>query len=504
VLITAKFDYPCYVCKRITKKGERVAWTQGEKRVAHAACTAEGQAIAKKVADSRAKDSRIIVAAPEGKEYLPFQKAGIAYALGRDRVLIADEMGLGKTVEAIGVVNGDKEIHDILIICPKSLVMNWKIELSEWCVREYDATIYPPREHMEFTRDVQVTIVTYGMLKKVPEIRWDCIIVDEAQYCANPESQRTKEVKKHVDKTRRLLLLSGTPMGGRPVELWPLLQMLDKETWDKDGEGFPVFGKKYCGAYRRKCVTHKDEKGCEAHSHNCNRPWDYSGASNLDDLQERLRSTVMIRRLKSEVMKELPPKRRQVIVLENAGEKDDWQVEDGNYEETIRALRADKVKFEEWSEKRHKAALAKLPRVYEIIHETLKCTDKILVFAHHLDVIKALEHELIDYWPLKIIGDSKDRQQTVECFQTAPLHRVFIGSITAAGTGLTLTAAQTVIFAELPLTPKELTQAEDRAHRKGQEGSVLVLHIVEDGTIDARIAKILVKKQGIADMALDT
>jgi SWI/SNF-related matrix-associated actin-dependent regulator of chromatin subfamily A-like protein 1 len=500
MLITAKFDYPCYVCKGITKRGERVAWKQGEKRVAHAACTEEGKEIAAQVLASRAKDSRIILEAPEGKEYLPFQKAGIAYALGRSRVLIADEMGLGKTIESIGVINANKEIHDVLIVCPKSLAINWSNELSEWMVREFDSCVYPPKTMLEFTRDVQVTICTYGQLKKLPIIQWDLMIVDEAQYCMNEESQRTKLVMSHSEKTKRLLLLSGTPMGGRPIELWPLLKMLDGKVWND----FPLFGKKYCGAFRRSCVIHKKPEGCELHPRNCNRPWDYSGASNLDDLQEKLRSTVMIRRLKKDVLEELPPKTRQVIVLENGDDPDDWDVNEGNYDEAIRKLKADKVAFTEWSEKRHKAALAKLPQCYEILHDALKNTDKIIVFAHHLDVIAALEHELIDYWPLKIVGDTKERQTVVDCFQSASLHRVFIGSITAAGVGLTLTAAQTVIFIELPLTPKELTQAEDRAHRKGQKGNVLVQHIVTNGTIDARIAKILVKKQGIADRALDT
>ena len=500
MLITAKFDYPCYVCNKVTRKGERVAWTSGEKRVAHASCTEEGRVVAQEVIASRSADSRIILKAPEDKAYLPFQKAGIEYALKRNRVLIADEMGLGKTIESIGVINNDDKIHDILIVCPKSLTLNWVNEIDEWITREYDSCIYPPKVALEFTRDVQITIVTYGQLKKVPEIRWDLVIVDEAQYCQNEDSQRTKIVKLHASKTKRLLLLSGTPIGSRPLDIWPLLQMLDGEVWND----FQVFGKKYCGAFRRPCVVHKDENGCKKHSHNCNRPWDYSGASNLDDLQEKLRSTVMIRRLKKDVLQELPPKTRQVIVLENLTHGDDWEVEEGNYETTIKKLRADKVKFEEWSERRHKAALEKLPRCFEIIHETLKEVGKLIVFAHHKDVIACLKKELVDYWPLVIDGDTVERQAAIDAFQNTDLHRVFIGSITAAGTGITLTAAQTVIFVELPLTPKELTQGEDRAHRKGQKGNVLIQHIVTDGTIDAKIAKILVKKQGIADRALDT
>ena len=127
------------------------------------------------------------------------------------------------------------------------------------------------------------------------------------------------------------------------------------------------------------------------------------------------------------------------------------------------------------------------------------------MFGHHHDVIDGVAEGLKEYGTVKLDGRMKKehRQESIDSFQGDPTIRVFVGSIQAAGVGITLTAASTVVFAELDWVPGNVSQAEDRLHRIGQHGSVLVQHLVVDESIDARLAKAIVEKQRVIDAALD-
>jgi SWI/SNF-related matrix-associated actin-dependent regulator 1 of chromatin subfamily A len=239
----------------------------------------------------------------------------------------------------------------------------------------------------------------------------------------------------------------------------------------------------------------------------------------------------MVRRLKSEVLKELPAKRRQVICLPRNGaakavahEEEEWHRheeeltrlqdevdlahaagDDDAYKKAVAALRKGyRVAFEAISRVRHETAVAKIPAVIEHVDDVLEQLPKVVLFAHHHDVVKALE-EHYGAACVVLTGETPmaDRQGLVDRFQTDPTCKLFIGSITAAGVGITLTAASHVVFAELTWTPGELSQAEDRLHRIGQQESVNVQHLVFDGSLDARMAQLLVEKQEIAEKALD-
>lgn len=452
-----------------------------------------------------------IIPAPEGKSYLPYQEEGIRAMLGRRGTLLADDMGLGKTVQAIGLINADPDIKKVLIICPKSLKLNWLNELEEWLVKR---------------GTFEVDVVTYEGITKVGMKFYDLLIVDEAHYIKNEGSLRTQRILKAAKWVKRVLLLTGTPMESRPMELWTLLRIVDPKEWDpagtvktrdketkrlvskKVGEGenagFWAYARRYCDA---KQVKHG--KG----NTNKNWHWDFSGASNLSELQIRLRSGCMIRRLKSEVLKQLPSKLRRIIVLPSIGEGDDDLIPNltyENYDDAVKRLYSDRVLFEEYSKRRLAQGLAKVPQVIEYVASALEGEQKVIVFAHHGDVIEGLNTGIAvalkeGEYAVTITGKTKshDRQMAVQEFQHAPLCRVLIGSIGAAGVGLTLTASSHVIFAELDPVPGKMTQGEDRAHRIGQEECVLVDHLVWDRSLDARICKILVRKQAVLSAALD-
>ena len=465
---------------------------------------------------SRKTDADITVPAPEGLEYMPFQKAGISYGLTHPNVLIADEMGLGKTIQAIGIINADETMRRVLIVVPASLRLNWKRECEKWLTRPMSVGIAKTkvRKGEDKWPNVDVTIVNYEVLGKFAEVqstKWDMVIMDEAHYIKNHKAKRT-QLATSLKATRRILL-TGTPILNRPKEIFSLVNYLDPENW----RSFMYFAKRYCNAYYN------------------GYGWDFSGANTktLPELQARLRSSLMVRRLKKDVLKELPPKRRQVIEVEPNGasaavkaEQAAWaKVEDriaaakarvevakaGDSEQAYKSAVAALTEtmqhaFTEISGARHDVAMAKVPSVVEHVKNVLEDQDKVIVFAHHLDVIDKLVKELSEFGVVSLKGSDsmESRQAAVDSFQNDPKTRVFVGSLKAAGVGITLTAASVVVFAELDWVPANMTQAEDRAHRIGQTDMVLVQHIVLDESLDARLAKTLVEKQRIIDMGLDT
>jgi SWI/SNF-related matrix-associated actin-dependent regulator of chromatin subfamily A-like protein 1 len=510
MIISAKFPSACNVCGRSVKVDDRVSWVKGTKGVAHIQCSTEGKKVVESIQASRATDSGFECPAPEGLTFLPYQKAGIAFILGRLGSIVGDEMGLGKTVQAIGAINADPAIRTVLVICPMSLKLNWRNELNKWSSRSPEIFVFP-EQRLEFGAladgAVRIVVCNYDQLKKLPLCVWDLVVIDEAQYVKNPKAKRTELVKAIADRSKRRILLTGTPLPNRPLELWSLLQIADPEDWDPAGfsKGHPVgpgqgagffrYAKRYCDA---KQVSHG-----RSGSH-----WDFTGSSNLNELQEKLRSTCMVRRLKKDVLKDLPPKRRQIIALNAPVSDSEHETFDSlnlSYDDAIEVLTRDRVAFTELSKARHVTALAKVPSAIEHITDALDGTDKLIVFAHHLDVIDELEKGLFGHGVVTITSATcpEERQRNVERFQTDPSVRIIIGSIGAMGVGHTLTASSHVIFVEQSWVPAEMSQAEDRAHRIGQLDSVLIEILVSDGSVDANIMQTVIAKQAIADLALD-
>lgn len=469
------------------------------------------EALKNQLEQSKAVDAEIDIPAPEGLEYLPFQRAGVAYGLNRPHTLIADEMGLGKTIQAIGLIN---VMHPafVLVVCPASLKLNWRNECMKWLVHDY--TIEIATGSVPVPKNANLIICNYDIISKHKEITeklYDILILDECHYLKNPKAQRSRTIYKNI-KAGHKIALTGTPIMNRPVEIQPVLSYLGCD-FAKDWFRFVT---RYCGAYQSRWG------------------WVTDGATHLDELQTKLRETVMVRRLKKDVLTELPPKRRQIIAISNENglqeqiEKEQRYMtgsdeavaaikerikeakenadEDG-YRSAVEALKeAKQAAFAEITKLRHETALLKVPKAVEEIVNTVEAVGQLVVFAHHRDVIQGivagLQEANIDC--VAVTGETalEDRQRAVEDFQAGKVN-VFVGSIQACGTGITLTAASNEVFVELDWTPSNMNQAEDRCHRIGQHDSVLVQHIVVDGSIDARLAKTLVQKQAIIDQALD-
>jgi SWI/SNF-related matrix-associated actin-dependent regulator 1 of chromatin subfamily A len=492
----------CSACNETIYHGEELSFLSTQ--VFHVACSPEGAARLASLAASRAEDAPadLDIPCPEGLSYLPFQRGGIAYALSRRGTLFGDEMGLGKTVQAIGVINASPDVKTVLIVCPASLITNWKRELARWLVR------LP-----------SVVVTSYELLEKVAIDTFDVLIIDEAHYVKNNRhnkltkefaTKRTEIVSRFAKKAKRVLALTGTPLPTKTVDLWNLLSFVCPEEWDKAGRGFFPFARRYCAGRKvlhcpnRKC-THWDEKKCYH--------WDFSGHSNETELQERMRATCMVRRLKSDVLKELPKKRRQILVIspdDKAQRLIDTERAFKSFDAALLARHEDSPKvlvdFERVAIVRHELALSKVPIVLSHVATCLEGgVEKIIVWAHHKKVIEELSQGLSDYGVVTLTGDSTGaaRKHAVDRFQEEGGPRVFVGSIQAAGVGLTLTRAAHEVFAEISFDPSELVQCEDRCHRIGQDESVMIQYIVFEGSIDERMIEILVEKMNTAERVLD-
>lgn len=465
--------------------------------------------------------AEIDIPSNSGLEYLPYQRVGIAYGMTHEATLYGDEMGLGKTIQFIGLVNADPTIKKVMIACPATLKLNWRNELRKWLTRKMTIGITEGKVCQAEYFDI--TIINYDLLGRhgdlLRSIQWDAIALDEAHLLKNPKAKRTiavfgrREDKKGDKpaippmKARKRACLTGTPIPNRPMEGFGIFHWLDPQEF-KSEFSYKI---RYCGGVQT------------AHG------WDFSGASNLLELQQKLRSTFMVRRLKKDVLKELPAKRRAVIEIECdseavRNEATEWDKRQeilatlraavelakasdipSDYYDAVAKLKvAVTAAFTEMSQIRHDTAVEKIPFVIEHLKNAMEDGHKVVVFAHHHDVIEALRDEfgpkaVAVYGPMAIVN----RQTAVERFQRDPNCQLFIGGILAAGVGLTLTAASHVVFAELDWVPGNVTQAEDRCHRIGQHDCVLVEHLVLEGSLDARMAEILVEKQQIIEQALD-
>ncbi|KAH0736354.1 hypothetical protein KY285_012061 [Solanum tuberosum] len=445
---------------------------------------------------------------------LPFQREGVRFALQHGgRILLADEMGLGKTLQAIAVVSCVRESWPVLVLAPSALRLHWASMIQQWMnipsseilvvlsqcsgSNKGGFKIVPSNTKKSIHLDGVFNIVSYDTVSKLQDLlmasTFKVVIADESHFLKNAQAKRTSASLPLLQKAQYVILLSGTPALSRPIELFKQLEALHPTVYKNVHE----YGNRYCkgGIFGV-----------------------YQGASNHEELHSLIKATVMIRRLKKDVLSELPQKRRQQVFL-NLGEKEMRQVNALFRElEVIKGKRksaqseeeANSLKFAEKSliSKIYTAsAEAKIPAVLDYLGTMVEANCKFLIFAHHQSMIDSIHEYLLKkkVGCIRIDGSTPSalRQDLVTDFQEKETIKAAVLSIRAGGVGLTLTAASTVIFAELSWTPGDLIQAEDRAHRIGQVSSVNVCYLLANDTVDDIIWDVVQSKLDNLGQMLD-
>ncbi|KAM1742065.1 hypothetical protein ACFX12_012104 [Malus domestica] len=429
---------------------------------------------------------------------LAFQREGVRFILQHGgRALLADEMGLGKTLQAIAFASCVRDCWPVLIITPSSLRLQWASMIQQWLnipssdilvvlsqcggSNKSGFTIVSSNAKGTIHLDGLFNIISYDVVPKIQNLlmasEFKVVIADESHFLKNAQAKRTSASLPVIKRAQYAILLSGTPALSRPIELFKQLEALYPDVYKSVHE----YGNRYCkgGTFGL-----------------------YQGACNHEELHNLMKATVMIRRLKNDVLSELPVKRRQQVFLDLA-EKDmkqinaffrELEVVKGKIKACQSKEEVDSLKFTEKNlinKIYTDSAEAKIPTVLDYlgtVMEFLQAGCKFLVFAHHQSMIDSIYQFLLKkkVGCIRIDGSipTVARQAYVTEFQEKDSIKAAVLSIKAGGVGLTLTAASTVIFAELSWTPGDLIQAEDRAHRIGQVSSVNIYYLLANDTVD--------------------
>lgn len=431
----------------------------------------------------------------------PYQVEGVRRIEGfKGRAILADSMGLGKTAQAIAWLQLHKQERPAVILCPAVGKEMWARKCEEWMDGKEKIVVLSGKtpDPTQF-KGATILILNYDIvgnktdktknkagyiqIKEQNYTGWvdylldhgiKIIVADEAHNLKNDRSQRGIAGLKMLKQIRYALPMSGTPIDNRPYEYWPLLTNLASHIF----RNRRTYGKRYCA-------------GTKASGY-----WDFTGASNLEELHEVLEENIMIRRLKEDVLKELPPKVRAVVPID---------VDLRAYRKAEAEIWADdEITLAKLTKLRQAAVSAKLKACGDWVEDFLETGEKLIVFAHHHFVMDHLRERFSAKYRLaEISGQTKgSRQEQEDLFQNDPSCKLFLGSKSAKEL-ITLTAASNVAFVEFFDTPGEMAQAEDRAHRIGQTGSVNVWFLIAAGTIEEDHAALLDAKLEVVTGVLD-
>lgn len=411
------------------------------------------------------------------------------------RALIAGEMGVGKTLEALLYCFDHPSLRPVVVVCPKSLKLNWLKEAQQHvgikCAvlsggKPTVRTLPPKRE---------IYIINYeilgGWLDFLKQLNPKIVIADECHYLKTRTGvKRVKFFKQLCKGVPHVLAISGTPLVNRPSELWNVINLLCPKVFNS----WRSYADEYCDPqYTRWGIQ-------------------YNGATNLPRLHKLLVKNCLIRRLKKDILKDLPPKTITVTPLP-IDKPQEYKAAQLDFLTWLGKQDPKKAKRARTAESLVKmgylkrlAAEMKLKSAMEWIDNFLSDSDeKLVIFCIHKKILSQLYNR---YQKQAVFIDGsvsqEQRQANVEKFQKSKNCRVFIGNIAAAGVGITLTASSTVVFVELDWVPGNMRQCEDRIHRIGQTSNkVQIFYLVAYSTIEEKLCEILQTKQKILDASLD-
>lgn len=438
----------------------------------------------------------------------PFQRVGIKYmdVIGKKSVLIADEMGLGKTLQALGIIQYKKAVPCI-ILCPAMVKLNWEKEINKWFTNKKIQILYGNKSIIN--KDSEYIILNYDIIKnyykQIVDLNPKSIICDEFHFLKNYKSMRTSIVLDYFHNIEYKILLSGTPIINRPTELLPLLEFTNLL---KTLGGKTYFKNRYCGIFFN---------GYEMV---------YGKPRNSEELQKKLRENLMIRRLKSDVMTDLPEKIRQELIIEmtdykeyEAAEKNliKWYKDKLQKEKLLTEI--EKKILQEQGEYvslemeglakieylKQACIQYKLKDVYIWIDDFLLQKNKLVVFAHHRNIIQELHGKYKTNSLMLIGGMQNEIQDIIHEYQTNDNINILFVSLMAGGFGIDglQDVCSDVLFIEYPWTEATLDQAESRVHRNGQKNVVNITYLLGKNTIDSYVWDIIKEKEKMSNKTMN-
>ena len=439
------------------------------------------------VALSAATDAPLDVSGLGG-ELKPFQRAGVRYLLSQRRAFLADEQGLGKTIEALATIEAD-DAYPAVIVCPASLKFNWLRESEHWLPGRSAEVLTGGAPDPALSSDI--TIVNYDIvgsrLDALRALEPRALVLDESHYCKNAAAKRTQAVQRLsavVPNDGLVLALTGTPVMNRPAELISQLRILGRLA---DFGSGAKFGARF--------------RGPDAHLR----------------LHWHLRARCFARRLKADVLPQLPAKTRAVVPVELDNEPEyrfaerdviawlqsqplDLRELDAKVAAALRAERLVRL-----NALKLLAVRGKLHAARTWIHDFCSSGERLVVFAHHREI----QHAVLEHFPkaLHILGEDspRERDAALRAFQEPDRaeNQLIVCSIEVAGQGITLTRSSNVVFLELDWTPARHDQAEDRCHRIGQLDAVNASYLLAANTIDETISTLLERKRAVIGAVTD-
>jgi SNF2 family DNA or RNA helicase len=468
--------------------------------------------------------------APHPDNFTPreYQHAGVEYVLGRDHGLIGDAPGVGKTAQGIMVGNAIRA-ERTLVVCPASLRLNWQREIEAISTLPSPSTYPVLKSRDGISSEHKFVIISYALLanrnilRALLDLRWDHVILDEAHALKDPKGNtRTKAVcgwvsgKEYqrglVDVTGRFTLLSGTILPNQPIECYNAIRLLDHSAINNMSlEAFRrEFYEMGTGFVRRRVVnpaTGVAQYKLQWSEQVRNVP------TNLAELQRILRGNIMVRRLKDQVLSELPPKQWHPFPLEmTAGIKK--ALAHPGWEEAEKLYDLDPDAFDSGvpiegaiATARRELGEAKAPAVVEFIKDLISSgVNKVVVSAWHKTVLQYLRRNLKSFGLVYIDGSTSasKKQEAVDAFQNDPSITIILGQMIPLGEGWTLTEAQDLVMAEADWVPGKNDQMLDRINRFGQQGDHTIGHVpVVTGSLDEKILSTAIAKDINIYKALD-
>jgi len=442
-----------------------------------------------------------------GKQFrgklLNFQKMGLDFLLkSSGNALLADDMGLGKTVQTLAYIASEKQSIPALIVAPLVTLTNWQREIERFMKKKSrNGRIVengvPTITSIRSGKRGEIPysdfyLINYELLHKrqddLAKLKIRTLVCDEVQHLRSKTTQKYKAVKSlaSIKSIKYRVGLSGTPIYNHGSEIWPIVDIL------KPGllGNFKEFCEYFC---------YQDERGKAIVVPN-----------KRDGLRHVLQRDVMLRRKKSDVLKELKDKVRykETIDADETYYKNELNKIWTKLEQEQQSAETEFSKLASYQRaiqsERQAAGVAKLSHVIDFVKNIMEIEESVVVFCHHKYIHKLLHESLQEFTPASIIGGQTDkiRQNNIDSFQNGDT-KLMIAGLRAGNLGINLTRAKYVIFAELDWSPAIHRQAEDRLHRIGQKNTVFAYYLIGKRTLDEHVADILVDKSYEIDAIMD-